>query len=49
MGERWFAPRVPEGFDEDLCDDAQALVDEAERRTEAIAEERKPTSHYRFG
>lgn len=39
VGELWFAPRVLEEFDEDLCDDAQAFVDEAERRIEAIAEE----------
>ena len=32
IGEIWFAPRVLSEFDEDLCDDAQAFKEEAERR-----------------
>ena len=32
IGEIWLAPRVLSEFDEDLCDDAQAFKDEAERR-----------------
>ena len=32
IGEIWFSPRVLSEFDEDLCDDAQAFQDEAERR-----------------
>ena len=32
IGEIWLAPRVLSEFDEDLCDDAQVLKDEAERR-----------------
>lgn len=32
IGEIWLAPRVLSEFDEDLCDDAQAFKDEAQRR-----------------
>ena len=32
IGEIWFAPRVLSEFDEDLCDDAQAFKEEAQRR-----------------
>ena len=39
VGELWFAPRVLDEYDEDLCDDAQAFVDEAQRRIGAIAAE----------
>ena len=38
IGELWFAPRVLEEYDEDLCDDAQAFSDEAERRIGEILE-----------
>lgn len=39
VGELWFAPRVLDEYDEDLCDDAQAFVDEVTRRIGSIAEE----------
>ena len=39
VGELWFAPRVLDEYDEDLCDDAQAFVDEVYRRLGAIAAE----------
>lgn len=32
IGEIWLSPRVLSEFDEDLCDDAQAFKEEAERR-----------------
>ena len=32
IGEIWLAPRVLSEFDEDLCDDAEAFKDEAQRR-----------------
>ena len=32
IGEMWLSPRVLSEFDEDLCDDAEAFKDEAERR-----------------
>ena len=34
IGEIWFAPRVLSEFDEDLCDDAQAFKEEAQRRVD---------------
>ena len=34
IGELWFAPRVLSEFDEDLCDDAQAFKEEAQRRVD---------------
>lgn len=39
VGELWFAPRVLDEYDEDLCEDAQAFVNEAHRRITAIAAE----------
>ena len=39
VGELWFAPRVLDEYDDDLCDDAQAFVDEVHRRIAAIAAE----------
>ena len=38
IGEIWLAPRVLSEFDEDLCDDAQALKDEAQRRVKQARE-----------
>ena len=39
VGELWFAPRVLDEYDDDLCDDAQAFVDEVHKRIGAIAAE----------
>ena len=41
IGEIWFAPRVLSEFDEDLCDDAQAFKEEAQRRVH-LAKEQTP-------
>ena len=39
IGEIWFAPRVLSEFDEDLCDDAQAFKEEAQRRVDNAKEQ----------
>ena len=39
IGELWFAPRVLSEFDEDLCDDAQAFKEEAQRRVDNAKEQ----------
>ena len=39
IGEIWFAPRVLSEFDEDLCDDAQAFKEEAQRRVDKAKEQ----------
>ena len=39
IGEVWFAPRVLSEFDEDLCDDAQAFKEEAQRRVDKAKEQ----------
>ena len=39
VGELWLAPRVLDEYDEDLCDDAQAFVDEVNRRIDDSAAE----------
>ena len=38
IGELWFSPRILSEYDADLCDDAVAFKDEAERRIQAVGQ-----------